>query len=198
MFQHGPHPEDVMVVIKKATETAMMTIRVMDEIAYAMSHAGDPDILAYANANVAGYAKTMLDAARDADYYARGVWHYWEVPCPERNGMPFPCERCGQHSVAARFCEACAPLAAQKLPTGTKVRTKVEVVLEPANNKMPAGTEGVVVEDLNEVVAKENAALRPGARTDDRPRYLALVKFENGRQQWMWYPELEKVENNHG
>ncbi len=59
---------------------------------------------------------------------------------------------------------------------------------------IPKDTVGIVIEDLNEVVARENLIRPTWAPEDNRKRELALVKFMgSGRQCWTAYDKLRKI-----
>ena len=83
------------------------------------------------------------------------------------------------------------------LKTGDTVRLLQAIDLSTAAHTIlvPADTVGAVIEDLNEVVAKDNTRLPPHAR-DTRPRDLALVRFaEYDAQGWLRYSEVAACAN---
>jgi hypothetical protein len=84
--------------------------------------------------------------------------------------------------------------------TGDKVRTikenDVGLGTNPTGNHiMPIGSEGIVIEDLNEVEARQerkDAATWLPAKLCD----LALVKFGEAGQGWFRYGNIEKISPN--
>lgn len=92
------------------------------------------------------------------------------------------------------------PRLAHVLRSGDRVRAlqPVEVGLGslPSCSKVPAGTEGVVIDDLNEQVDRERKAetwrrdpLPPPSTSKD----LACVRFGSLGQGWCRYAEVEKI-----
>lgn len=57
-----------------------------------------------------------------------------------------------------------------------------------------SGSMGTVIEDLNDVVIKDNLSRRPWEPEDVRPRTLALVEFDDSKLRgWINYKDLENV-----
>jgi len=85
----------------------------------------------------------------------------------------------------------------QILKTGDKVRPLREFDLSTSATRkiVPAGTPGVVIEDLNEVVAKENQRPEIYGPPSHRHKDLALVRFEgHDAQGWLRYADIELIE----
>jgi hypothetical protein len=83
------------------------------------------------------------------------------------------------------------------LRTGDKVRTlkakDVRLGTLPPGSIMPAGSEGFVIEDLNEVAARENRQ-DPKTWLPQQLRDLTLVKFGDQGQAWFRYEDVQKID----